>query len=123
MDTRAKAEALAKRPYLVMTTIETTTDNQPIYLARVIELEGCFGQGETREAAIEDLRLAMVDFIESLLEDGLPVPEPTPLLNPTLGTTAQGTFIFTTLKNDNRLHPKLSQAYQDKYFLQTYAGL
>jgi hypothetical protein len=33
-------------------------------------MDGCFGQGETHEAVIEDSRLAMVDFIESLLEDG-----------------------------------------------------
>jgi predicted RNase H-like HicB family nuclease len=122
MDTRAKAEALAKRPYLVMTTIEETTDNQPIYFARALELEGCFGQGETREAAVEDLRLATVDFIESLLEDGLPVPEPTPLFNPTLGTATQGAFTFTTIKNNNRLQPKQSQTYRDEYFLLAHAG-
>ncbi len=59
----------------------------------------------------------MVDFIESLLNDGLPVPEPTPLLNPTVEATALGTFTFTTIKNDNRLHPKSSQTYRDEYFL------
>lgn len=122
MDTRAKAEALAKRPYLVMTSIEETTDNQPIYFARVLEIEGCFGQGETREAAIEDLRLAMVDFIESLLVDGLPVPEPTSLFNPTLGTAAQGAFTFTTINNNHRLQPKPSQAHRDEYFLLAHAG-
>jgi hypothetical protein len=31
MDIRAKSENLAKRPYLVMTTVETTTDDHPIY--------------------------------------------------------------------------------------------
>ncbi|MDI6770315.1 MAG: type II toxin-antitoxin system HicB family antitoxin [Anaerolineales bacterium] len=122
MDTRAKAEVLAKRPYLVMTSIEETTDNQPIYFARVLELEGCFGQGETREAAVKDLRLATTDFIESLLVDGLPVPEPTPLFNPTLGTATQGAFTFTTIKNNNRLQPKQSQAYRDEYFLLAHAG-
>lgn len=122
MDMRTKAEALAKRSYLVMITIGETTDNQPIYFARALELEGCFGQGETREASIEDLRLATVDFIESLLEDGLPVPEPTPLFNSTLGTTTQGVFTFTTLKNNNRLQPKQSQAYRDEYFLSVQAG-
>ena len=29
-------------------------------------MEGCFGKGETRDVAVEDLRLAMVDFIKSL---------------------------------------------------------
>ena len=66
MDTRAQAELLAKRPYIITTALEETTDDQPIYFARALEMDGCFGQGETSEAAVEDLRLAMVDFIESL---------------------------------------------------------
>jgi predicted RNase H-like HicB family nuclease len=120
MDIRAKAEALAKRPYIIMTAIEETTDNQPIYFARVLEMDGCFGQGETREAAIEDLHLAMVDFIESLLEDGLPVPEPTPLFKPTLGTATQGAFTFT--KQGKGLQLKQEEAYRDVYFLSARAG-
>ncbi|HMN00768.1 MAG TPA: type II toxin-antitoxin system HicB family antitoxin [Anaerolineales bacterium] len=120
MDTRAKAETLAKLPYIVTTAIEESTDNQPIYFARVLEIEGCFGQGETREAAIEDLRLAMVDFIESLLEDGLPVPEPSQLFTPTLGTATQGTFTF--LKQGKNLQPKRSETYRDEYFLLAHAG-
>lgn len=59
-----------------MTGIEETTDDQPIYFARVLEMDGCFGQGETHEEAIEDLHLAMVDFIEGLMQDGLHVPKP-----------------------------------------------
>ena len=116
MDRRTTAERLAKQPYIITTTIEETTDNQPIYLARVLELEGCFGQGETRSAAIEDLRLAMVDFIESLLEDGLPVPEPTQLLSPTLGTAFQATYTF--LKQGKNLQLKQPEIYPDEYFLQ-----
>ena len=115
MDTRTKAEALANRPYILTTTIDETTDDEPIYFARVFEIEGCFGQGETREAAIEDLRLAMVDFIESLLEDGLPVPEPTQLFTSTLGTATQGTFTY--LKQGKKLQPKRSETHRDEYFL------
>jgi predicted RNase H-like HicB family nuclease len=61
MDARAKAEILAKRPYLVMTTADTTTEGHPVYFAHVLEVEGCFGQGATHEVAIKDLHLAMVD--------------------------------------------------------------
>lgn len=119
MDTRAKAEALAKRPYIITTAIEETTDNQPIYFARVLEIEGCFGQGETREAAIEDLRSAMVDFIESLLEDGLPVPEPTKLVNSTLGTATQAAFTFVA--QGKKLQPKQSEVIRDAYVLTAQA--
>ena len=48
MKNRAKAEELAKRSYILMTSVGETTDDQPIYFARVLEMEGCFGQGETR---------------------------------------------------------------------------
>src|SRR3972149_767820 len=65
MDTRTKAEELAKRPYVFMTSVEETTDNQPIYFARVLEMDGCFGQGKTREESIEDLRLAMMELLKS----------------------------------------------------------
>ena len=120
MDTRAKAESLANLPYIKITTLEETTDDQPIYFARALEMEGCFGQGETHEAAIEDLRLAMVDFIESLLVDGLPVPEPTPLFKPTLGTATQGAFTFT--HKGKGLQPKRDEAYRDVYFLSAHSG-
>ena len=68
MNTHVQAVKLASRPYLLMTALEETTEDEPIYFARVLEMDGCFGQGETPEAAAEDLQLAMVDFIESLLE-------------------------------------------------------
>lgn len=119
MDTRAEAERLANRPYTTSWTIEETTENQPIYFARALELEGCFGQGISSQAAIEDLRLAMVDFIESLLKDGLPIPEPTSLYKPTIGTATQGAFSFT--KQGNGLKPKQEETSQDAYFLSVQA--
>jgi antitoxin HicB len=100
MDTHTRAVDFAKRPYLIMTTVEKTTDDHPIYFARILEVEGCFGQGATHEAAIEDLRLAMVDFFESLLEDGLPVPEPAQLITSTLGTATQAVFTYTAQVNN-----------------------
>jgi len=115
MNTRAKAEELAKRPYLIMASIDETTEGEPIYLARALEIDGCFGQGGTSEAAIEDLRLAMQDFIESLLEDGLPVPEPTPLKSVTLGTATQGVFTFE--KKGEVLQLKQNEVFRDIYFL------
>jgi predicted RNase H-like HicB family nuclease len=71
-----QAKELAMRPYFVKVIRDETTDGEPIYLANVLELEGCFGQGETPEDALADLQLAMVDYIASLLEDDLPVPNP-----------------------------------------------
>jgi len=118
MNMHEKVLDLAKRPYLVMTTVDTTTGDHPIYFARVLEVEGCFGQGATREAAVEDLRLAMVDFFESLLEDGLPVPKPAQLVTSTLGTAAQAVFSYTArFQNQPRKLQPNPEVYQDAYFL------
>ena len=112
MDIHAEAVTLARRPYLIETSVDTTTAGQPIHFARVRELEGCFGQGETREAAIEDLHLAMVDYIESLLADCLPVPGPTKL-NSTFGTATQGSYTF--IEVEHKLQPKPDEAFQEAY--------
>ncbi len=38
-------------------------------------LPGCHTQSETQEKGIENIREAMQLYVESLVEDGLPVPE------------------------------------------------
>ena len=113
MNIRSQAEKLAKQAYLVITSIDSTTDDLPVYFARAYEVEGCFGQGDTPDEAIADLHLAMVDFFESLLEDGLPMPDPTPLSS-THGDT-EGVFIFTM--QGQQLQPKPSEVHQDSYLL------
>lgn len=91
------AKKLAMRPYLVMTAKSETTDGQPTFNARTLEIEGCIGQGDTPEQAVQDLRDALVDYIESLLEDGLDIPEPVQLVR------TEGTGISTTVTLSNRL--------------------
>jgi predicted RNase H-like HicB family nuclease len=88
-----QAEKLAMRPYFIKVVLDETTENEPIYLAQVLELEGCFGQGETPQEAIIDLRNAMVDYIASLLEDGMSIPEPAQLIMTTSSATSK-TYTF-----------------------------
>ena len=38
-------------------------------------LPGCISQGKTKEAAIANIREAIALYIETLQEDGLPVPD------------------------------------------------
>ena len=38
-------------------------------------LPGCISQGNTKEEAIENIREAILAYIDALQEDGLPVPE------------------------------------------------
>jgi len=45
------------------------------WVAECPSLPGCISQGETRDEAILNIKEAISLYIESLEEDGLPVPE------------------------------------------------
>ena len=92
---RKEAEKLATLPYMTEIVLDETTEGERIYLARTLELEGCFGQGKTFEDAVQDLNLAKIDFILSLLEDGLPIPRPT--------TTSSTSSTFTSTYRGSKL--------------------
>lgn len=93
MNNRTKAEKLAARPYVIETQPSETTENEPSCVAYVMELDGCMGQGKTKEEAISDVKLAMVDFIETLLDYDQPVPEPN---RPHTVTVAAANIIILT---------------------------
>ena len=116
MSLRENAKLFAARPYMVMTSVDETTDGKPIYFARILEIEGCFGQGETRDKALEDLHLALVDYIESLLEDDLPVPEPAALVS-SRGNTVDNTI--TLSGHGKNVRQKETNLYQETYILTT----
>lgn len=46
------------------------------HVARIAELEGCIAQGRTEAEARSELRDAQRLFIETMLDNGVPVPEP-----------------------------------------------
>jgi predicted RNase H-like HicB family nuclease len=100
MEHRKKAESLAARPYIIQVVLDQTTDDQPIYVALSPELIGCIAQGETIEEALSNLRDARIEFIQSLLEDSLHVPEPNSI--PTI-TTSSLTSNFAYYSKPNEL--------------------
>ncbi|MFV2070076.1 MAG: type II toxin-antitoxin system HicB family antitoxin [Pirellulales bacterium] len=75
---RRRAEKLAQeRPYVVQIAMDETTEEDeqaPMFFLTVRELPGCSAQGVTLEEALANLAEVKVDFIESLLDDGLPIP-------------------------------------------------
>jgi predicted RNase H-like HicB family nuclease len=71
-----EAEKLAARGYSIQILQDQLSDGSPIFVARNPELAGCLSQGRSREDALAQLDRARVDYIYSLLEDGVPVPEP-----------------------------------------------
>ncbi len=46
-----------------------------LWIAECPSLPGCISQGETKEDAIKNIKEAIDLYIETLEEDGLPVPE------------------------------------------------
>jgi predicted RNase H-like HicB family nuclease len=103
---REKAQELAEQPYEFRITRDETTDGRSAFSARVREIPGCVGGGLTDMEALQDARLALVDFIESLLEDGLDVPAPLATL-PISQTTAQKTRLLNRrLSGDSAPAPK-----------------
>ncbi len=61
--------------------IEVIRDNDeenPGWVARVIELPGCITQGDTFDELGEMVEDAMRGWIGVALEDGIPIPEPAP---------------------------------------------
>lgn len=71
-----QAEELGKRPYQMMTFLDRTTDNEPVYVSLIPELPGCHTHGNTVDEALELLNEVKVEFIYFMLEDSLAVPEP-----------------------------------------------
>ncbi len=55
-------------------TVLIRAGNETGYVATVPALPGCVSQGKTRRQALRNIREAIEVYIESLLEDGLPVP-------------------------------------------------
>ncbi len=51
-------------------------DENGVFVAEVPNLPGCVSQGDTREAAVANVREAIQAYIASLEEHGEPVPPP-----------------------------------------------
>ena len=51
------------------------------YTGKVLELDGCMTDGETKEEVINNLRKAMEGWIETKLVNGFKVPEPVQIKN------------------------------------------
>lgn len=81
---------LASRPYTAFYKLDRRTDGTFCYVAWHPELPGCMSDGETPQEALENLEDARRLYIESLMEDHLPIPVPRPFgtkleLRPVLG--------------------------------------
>jgi predicted RNase H-like HicB family nuclease len=73
---KLKAKEIAKKPYVTIVYEDKTTTGEKIYLAIHPEFVGCMAQGETEELAVKELEAVTIEYINSLIEDHQPIPEP-----------------------------------------------
>src|SRR5690554_2613799 len=73
---RTQVVELAARKYSKFVYRDSTTTEEPIYVACNPELDGCCTQSETVQEARENLNLFRVDYIEHLLQHDISIPEP-----------------------------------------------
>lgn len=51
-------------------------DIDQIYIASIPELQGCMAHGKTQEEAFREVNIVRDMWIQTALEEGLPIPEP-----------------------------------------------
>lgn len=74
---------------------EEATDGSIVYRAEIPELPGCMSHGETPEEARQNLEEAKELYVETLREQGRPVPLPidATLVSSTSGTALSGSTV------------------------------
>ena len=85
-------------------TITVTPHNDEsgfYYVGSVLELDGCHSDAETKEELLEGMAIAMRGWLESCLENNIPIPEP---------KTADDFSGKFTLRLPKSLHQKLTLA-------------
>lgn len=71
----AQVAEIMKRPYRKV----ISGDADDGYIVEVPDLPGCSAGGDTPEEALAELPDAMTGWLESMLLDGQPIPEPAPI--------------------------------------------
>jgi antitoxin HicB len=51
-------------------------DEDGVFVAEVLSLPGCISQGPTRAEALDNIREAIEGYLESLKQQGEPIPPP-----------------------------------------------
>lgn len=93
-----KARDLARQNFDVEIEQDLLSDDTPIYLVSNPELPGCRSQGGSIGEALSNLDLARIDYLYSLLEDGIEVPLPNSVKSMT-GSVA-GSFVSYLVEVD-----------------------
>jgi predicted RNase H-like HicB family nuclease len=120
-----KAKQLSFQNYALKMEEDVLSDGSPIFLASNPELQGCKSQGRTIDEAVFNLAEARIDYIYSLLEDDLPVPEPV-IVNTSTGTfpDAVATYVREfTIEYPDDFEQVLATVFQPESRVPLYTAL
>ena len=78
-----RAYKLAFRPYDTAVFPDMLSDNERVYVAITPELPGCITHHDSAVLALQWLMDARIEMIASMLDSGLPIPEPRAYSRPT----------------------------------------
>ncbi|MFQ6071639.1 MAG: type II toxin-antitoxin system HicB family antitoxin [Methanosarcinales archaeon] len=54
--------------------VSITKGETGLFVAECLNLPGCVSQGKTKEMALENIKEAISDYIDVLIEDNIPIP-------------------------------------------------
>lgn len=95
-------------------TVEIIREDDSTWFARVVELPGCMTEGDSPEEATAMIYDALASWVESALDDGVPIPEPR------AAEEYSGKFVVRVPKS---LHRDLVEAAaREKVSLNQYIG-
>ena len=107
-DLSARATALASRKYLTLVRYEPEGNGTPDYVALHPEIPDCIAQGNTIPEARASLDEATIFWIQCLLEDNQPVPDPMVLGDSVFEAVnkdqVRGSLSFTPISGNLHLH-------------------
>lgn len=100
------AEELAARPYTVKVSQAKLDNGKVVFVASNPELRGLLVQGDSAEEAKKQLALVRIDYIYSMLEAGLEIPNPAPR-QPTVSTSSTAVIkIYEASAGQYRVSPR-----------------
>jgi antitoxin HicB len=98
----AEAEVGVERYMALPYRVELIPSKEGGYVVRIPDLPGCLSQGDNVEEAMEMIRDAQRGWVEVMLENGQPIPEPAPVGD----ADYSGKF---TLRVPRRIHRALTE--------------
>lgn len=99
------AERMARRLYAIEIKMDKMPDGNDIYVVYNPDLPGCMAHGDTLDEAIALLDEVRLDYINALLEEGIPFPAPQSFTTSSQRDTVMN-VIFVPGRSEGSIEPE-----------------